>query len=138
MTIDELRPYSGFRVAVTMNSGLVHPGVLYVKDGEVRILQPIPPQFQVLDPENVATIDHRDDVGWPVTNASPEQTEAAATLLRPHLEQRARLTFNGGSTQIGVVSLSAEHGWVLLPGTVKGSSEGKVIALADLLQVSPA
>jgi hypothetical protein len=92
MNIDEIHAYSGYRVAVTVRNGHVYPGVLHVNSENcVRILQLIPPQFSVLDPEDVLTVEHRDDLGWPVTNASSEQTEAAAELLRPYLERRARL-----------------------------------------------
>jgi hypothetical protein len=135
MTIEELRPYSGFRVAVTVRSGLVYPGVLHVDGDVVRILQPIPPDFTVLEAEDVVFIEHRNDFGWPVTNASPEETAAAAALLQPYLDHRAALTYDDARAEIGVVSIRADHGWVLLPGTVQNRDYGVVIDLAALRHV---
>jgi hypothetical protein len=139
MTFAELLPYNGFRVAVTMNSGLVHAGVLFLDGKIVRILQPPIPKFSpitVLEPENVKRVEYRDSDGWPVTNGSAEQTEAAAKLLRPFLGLEARLEYASGVQEVGVVSIDGQHGWVLLPKTVKGKWDGSVIDVKGLLNAS--
>jgi hypothetical protein len=132
----DLRRYNGFRVIVMTRSGIRYPGVLYIEGEVARILQrDIPPSVELLNPDIVAYVELSDSLGWPVTNGSTEQTEAAAKLLRPFLGRRARLTYDDGHEHIGIVVISEQHGWSLQPRTVANRSEGIVIDIPRLQRV---